>query len=109
MADDLTPEPTPGRLPVRPCTLDDPHPAHGRVNGKWCPGVENDPETAATPLPARPDRPPAAQLAVLLELAEAVTALEQVNSDPRLARAIARLDGAVKVVRGSLTSGSDGR
>jgi len=29
-------------MPIRACVLDDPHPEHERVNGKWCPGIEAD-------------------------------------------------------------------
>jgi hypothetical protein len=28
----------------RPCVLDDPHPPHGRITGKHCPGVSEEPE-----------------------------------------------------------------
>lgn len=53
--------------PVRPCVLDDPHPAHERANGKWCPGLEEDEEAderalarelVAVPLGLDPDELP---------------------------------------------------
>jgi hypothetical protein len=82
---------SPERGKTRPCALDDPHGAHVRTTGAWCPGLDEDEDEKESTVPMIENTPMTMTLVLevdghRLEFAEAVRNIQGARydgADPR--------------------------